>query len=136
MAKASPWELWSLQVRLVTSVLAEVAPRIRELGLETKEVFMLEMLPQHSSPAALARALVTPKPTITAMVKNMESVGFLRRETQPDDLRRFHLTVTPAGKKALDAAHAVLDEAYGKRLSRLDAAQRTELLRTLRTLGE
>ena len=136
MAKAAAWELWSLHLELVTSTLAEVAPRMKELGMDTKEVFMLEKLADHPSPAALARALLTPKPTITAMVKNMEAAGFLRRETQADDLRRFHLTLTPAGKKALDAAHAILDEAFGKRLSRLGAPQRADLLRILQTLRD
>lgn len=134
MAKPSPWELWSLQLGIVMSVLSEVAPRIAALGMDTKEVFMLEKLDEHPSPAALARVLLTPKPTVTAMVKNMEAAGFLRRATQPEDLRRFHLTLTPAGQKALDAAHAILDEAFGKRLARLGASQRTDLLRILQAL--
>ena len=136
MAKASPRELWSLQFEFFTTFLTEVAPKVGALGLDTKEVFMLEKLGEHPNPAALARALVTPKPTVTAMVKNMEAAGFIHRETQADDLRRFRLTLTPAGKKVLDAAHTILDEAFGKRLARLSAAQRTELQRTLQLLCE
>jgi DNA-binding MarR family transcriptional regulator len=134
MAKPSPWQIWSAQYALFASVLSEIEPRIKELGLDTKELFMLEHLEAHPNPAALARALLTPKPTITFMVKRMEAAGFLRRETRADDLRRFHLTLTPAGKKALDAAHAVLDKAFGQRLARLDATQRAALLTTLETL--
>jgi DNA-binding MarR family transcriptional regulator len=30
-----------------------------------------------------------PKPSVTFMVKRMEGLGYLRRQLQPDDLRRF-----------------------------------------------
>ena len=136
MSKLSPWEIWTLHFELVSSVLGEIEDRIRDVGLETKELFMLEKLGEHPNPAALARALLTPKPTITFMVKRMETAGFLRRDTEPEDLRRFRLTLTPAGKKALHAAHAILDEAFGKRLARLGAARRAELVRSLERLLE
>ena len=66
----------------------------------------------------------------------MVAAGFLRRETQPEDLRRFHLTLTAAGKRALDDAHAVLDETFGRRLGRIGAAQRADLLRILQAMRE
>src|SRR4051812_28157922 len=77
MGKPSPWELWTLNFELTMAVMAEVEPEVREQGLEMKEFFLLGKLDDHPHPADLARALLTPKPTITFMVKRMEEAGFI-----------------------------------------------------------
>jgi len=129
MRKISPWTLWTLNLKVMTSLMADVAPRIRALRLEMKEFLLLSKLDEHPNPADLARALVTPKPSVTFMVKRMEAVGYVRRELQPDDLRRFRLTLTPSGRSAMERARRIFDEEFGRRLSRLTQAQRLELMR-------
>ncbi len=129
MRKISPWTLWTLNFQFMTSLLADVAPRIRALRLEIKEFLLLSKLDEHPNPADLARALITPKPSVTFMVKRMEAVGYLRRELQPDDLRRFRLTLTPSGRRAMESAREIFDQEFGRRLSRLTQAQRLELMR-------
>jgi DNA-binding MarR family transcriptional regulator len=135
MGKTSPWQLWTLQLQLTLSVMNEVAPRVRTLRLEMKEFFLLSALDEHPNPADLARELLVPKPSVTFMVKRMEAAGYVRRELQPEDLRRFHLTLTPAGRRAMERARAILDEAYGRRLARLTPAQRVELLHLLERMA-
>ena len=135
MHKTSPWELWTLNFELSMSVLTEVAPRIRALKLEMKEFFLLSNVDEHPSPADLARALMLPKPSITFMIKRVEAAGFVRRELHPTDLRRFHLTLTPSGRKAMEKARVILDEAFAERLARLTAAQRGELAKLLQRLA-
>jgi MarR family transcriptional regulator, temperature-dependent positive regulator of motility len=129
MRKTSPWTLWTLILQVMSSLLAEAAPRIRALRLEIKEFLLLSKLDEHPNPAGLARALAAPKPSVTFMVKRMEALGYLRRELQPDDLRRFRLTLTPSGRSAMESAREVFDEEFGRRLSRLTQAQRVELAR-------
>jgi DNA-binding MarR family transcriptional regulator len=136
MHRPSPWELWTLNFQLSMSVMTEVAPRIRVLKLEMKEFFLLASLDEHASPAALARALMLPKPSVTFMIKRMEAAGYVRRELSSADLRRFHLTLTTNGRRAMEKARAILDEAYGARLTRLTAAQRTELAKLLQRLSD
>jgi DNA-binding MarR family transcriptional regulator len=63
------------------------------------------------------------------MVKRMEALGYLRRELQRDDLRRFRLTLTPSGRSAMERAREIFDQEFGRRLSRLTQAQRVELMR-------
>jgi hypothetical protein len=41
MPKSDPGKLWSLNYRLLMSVITSVAPDIAALGLETKELFVL-----------------------------------------------------------------------------------------------
>jgi DNA-binding MarR family transcriptional regulator len=129
MRKISPWTLWTLNFQVMTSLLADVAPRIRALRLEIKEFLLLSKLDEHPNPADLARALITPKPSVTFMVKRMEALGYLRRELEPDDLRRFRLTLTPSGRSAMESAREIFDQEFGRRLSRLTQAQRLELMR-------
>jgi DNA-binding MarR family transcriptional regulator len=136
MSKTSPWELWTLNFQLSMSVMTEVAPRIRALKLEIKEFFLLSQVEEHPSPAELARALMLPKPSITFMVKRMEAAGYVRRELHATDLRRFHLTLTPSGRRAMEKARLVLDEAFGERLARLTTAQRAELAKLLQRLAD
>jgi DNA-binding MarR family transcriptional regulator len=129
MRKISPWALWTLYFQAMTSLLADLAPRIRALRLEVKEFLLLSNLDEHPNPAELARALITPKPSVTFMVKRMEALGYLKRELQHDDLRRFRLTLTPSGRRAMENARQIFDEEFGRRLSRLTQAQRVELMR-------
>jgi DNA-binding MarR family transcriptional regulator len=135
MRKISPWALWTLNFQVMTSLLADVAPRIRALRLEIKEFLLLSKLDEHPNPAELARALITPKPSVTFMVKRMEALGYLRRELQPEDLRRFRLTLTPSGRRAMESAREIFDREFGRRLSRLTQAQRLELMRILERMA-
>ena len=131
MAKPSPWELWTLNFELSMSVMAEVEAEVQKQGLEMKEFFLLAKLDVHPYPADLARAMITPKATITFMVKRMEAAAFIQRQSEAGDLRRFRLTLTRSGRKAMEAARAILDEAFGRRLARLSSAERAELERLL-----
>jgi DNA-binding MarR family transcriptional regulator len=123
-----------LSFSLTSSVLAEVTPQIRTLALELKEFFLLANLDEHPNPADLARVLIVPKPTVTFLVKRMEAAGYVRREVQPGDLRRFRLTLTAAGRKAMEKAREILDATFEKRVKRLTQAQRAELHRLLASL--
>jgi DNA-binding MarR family transcriptional regulator len=136
MGKTSSWEIWTLNFAVSTALLAEVEPDVRALGLEMKEFFLLGKLDDHPYPADLARALIMPKPTITFMVKRLEAAGFVQRQTEAGDLRRFRLTLTRSGRKAMEAARTILDEAFGRRLARLSAGERAELARILVRLAE
>ena len=131
MRKTSPWQLWMLNFELLVSVMDEVEPLVRAHGLEMKEFLLLSKVDAHPSPARLARALVTPKPTVTFLVKRVEAAGYVKRETESDDLRRFRLTLTPPGRKAMEASRDVLDAAFARRLARLTQAQRADLARAL-----
>jgi DNA-binding MarR family transcriptional regulator len=130
-----PAKVWSLNYRLLMSVIATVAPKIAPLGLETKELFLLGEVEAHPYPAELAAILVMPKPTVTVYVKRLEAAGFLRREIDAADLRRHRLVVTPAGRKALSRGIALLSDGFGARLERLNAAERTALQRLLEKLA-
>jgi DNA-binding MarR family transcriptional regulator len=134
MTKIDAGKIWSLNYRLLMSVITGVAPEISELGLETKELFVLAELDAHPHPAELAGILSMPKPTITIYVKHLEAAGFLRREIDAADLRRHRLTLTAEGRKTLARGLALLSKAFGARLARLSATQQSELAALLEKL--
>ena len=135
MPKIDVGKIWSLNYRLLMSVITSVAPDITELGLETKELFVLAEVDVHPHPSELAGVLSMPKPTVTMYVKRLEAAGFLRREIDGADLRRHRLILTPAGRKTMARGLALLSKAFGTRLARLSSAQQSELATLLEKLN-
>jgi len=134
MAKIDIMKVWTLNYRLVASVLGEVAPSLHELGIEVKELFLLAELEAHPHPAALAETLLIPKPSVTVYVKRLEAAELVKREIDCTDLRRHKLSLTPEGRKIMAGGLALLAEAFGRRLGRLSATQQTELKSMLEKL--
>jgi len=135
MPKIDVGRIWSLNYRLLMSVITSVAPDITELGLETKELFVLAEVDAHPHPAELAGVLSMPKPSVTVYVKRLEAAGFLRREIDSADLRRHRLILTPEGRKTMARGLALLSKAFGARLARLSSAQQSELATLLEKLS-
>ena len=135
MQKVDVGKIWSLNYRLVMSVVTSIAPDIAELGLETKELFLLAEVDAHPHPAELAGVLSMPKPTVTVYVKRLEASSFLRREIDGADLRRHRLVLTPEGRKTMARGLALLSKAFGARLARLNSAQQSELATLLEKLS-
>jgi DNA-binding MarR family transcriptional regulator len=135
MPKTDPAKLWSLNYRLLMSVISSVAPDIAALGLETKELFVLAEVDEHPYPAEVAATLCMPKPTVTVNLKRLEAAGLLRREIDTADLRRHRLVLTSDGRKAMSRGMARLSDAFGVRLDRLSATQQAELRTLLEKLS-
>ncbi|HEY2531742.1 MAG TPA: MarR family transcriptional regulator [Xanthobacteraceae bacterium] len=135
MAKIDATKIWSLNYRLVSEIIVGVAPQLAALHLETKELFVLAAIDEHPHPAALADTLCMPKPTVTLYLKRLVAANLVRREIDAGDLRRHRLNLTPAGRKVMLRGLALLTEALGARLSRLSAAEQTQLATLLEKLG-
>ena len=127
MAKIDAVKLWSLNYRLLSSVITSVAPDITALGIEPKELFVLAEIDEHPHPAELALRLSMPKPSISVYLKHLEAAGFVRREIDPEDLRRHRLLITAAGRKIMGRGLTLLADAFATRLGRLNAAELTQL---------
>jgi len=119
-------KIWSLNYRVLLSVVASAEADITALGLDSKELFLLAEMDDHPYPAELAATLSMPKATVTVYLKRLEAAGFVRREIDPADLRRHRLQLTPAGRRATTAGLGFLSDAFGERLERLTRAQQKE----------
>jgi DNA-binding MarR family transcriptional regulator len=127
MARIDAVKVWSLNYRLITSIITSVAPEVAELKIEVKELFVLAEIDEHPHPAELATRLSMPKPSVTVYLKHLEAGGLIRREFEPTDLRRHRILVTPAGRRVMTRGLALLSSAFGARLARLTAAEQREL---------
>ena len=127
MSQVDAAKIWSLNYRVLLSVISCVEADISALGLDSKELFLLAEIDEHPYPAELAATMSMPKATVTVYLKRLEAGVFVRREIDPADLRRHRLLLTPAGRQATTDGLAVLSEAFDKRLGRLTTAQRKEL---------
>lgn len=135
VAKSDALTIWALDYRLLTEVLVSIADEVAALGVEIKELFVLDAIDEHPHPAAVAEALSLPKPSVTVYLKRLEAAGFVRREIDADDLRRHKLTLTAPGRKVLGRGQTILADAFGQRLARLNADERAEFRRLLEKLG-
>jgi MarR family transcriptional regulator, temperature-dependent positive regulator of motility len=120
-------KIWSLNYRLLVSVISSVEANITALGLDSKELFLLAEVDEHPYPAELAATMCMPKATVTVYLKRLEAAGFVHRQIDPADLRCHRLELTPAGRRATKDGLALLSDAFGKRLVRLTRAQQKEL---------
>jgi DNA-binding MarR family transcriptional regulator len=136
MEKSDALSLWRLSYRVTVATIASVMDEVAALGLEWKELNILDAIPDHPHPAALAERLMIPKPTMTAYLKRLEAAGFVRREIDPEDLRRHRLTVTAAGKKLAQKGMSLFSEAFGTRLARLSPTQRATLAELLEAMSD
>ncbi|MFC7584574.1 MarR family winged helix-turn-helix transcriptional regulator [Nonomuraea antimicrobica] len=91
--------IWGLNHRLLTAVMNSCSEQLDELGLDTKEFFVLGEVDECRYPAELAARLMMPKASVTVYLRNLVAKGFVQREIDEGDLRRHRLVVTPDGKK-------------------------------------
>ena len=127
MSAVDAAKIWSLNYRVLVSVISCAEADIAALGLDSKELFLLAEVDEHPYPAELAATLNMPKATVTVYLKRLEAAGFVRREIDPADLRRHRLLLTPAGRQATKDGLALLSGAFNSRLERLTVAQQKEL---------
>ena len=126
MSAADAAKIWSLNYRVLLSVIASAEPGICALGLDSKELFLLAEIDEHSYPAELAAIMCMPKATVTLYLKRLEAAGLVRREIDPADLRRHRLLLTSAGRQVATDGLALLSTEFDKRLGRLTAAQQKD----------
>jgi DNA-binding MarR family transcriptional regulator len=82
--------------------------------------------------ARLAERLAVAKPTLTATADGLVAAGYAQREAEPGDRRVVRLSLTPAGRAALDRADAAYTDWLGPLLGATgDVAGVLETFRTL-----
>lgn len=124
-------QLWTLNQRLLSVVMDACSAELAELGLETKEFFVLAEVAASPYPAELAAAVMIPKASVTVYIRNLVKKGFIRREIDDEDLRRHRLMATAEGEAARDRALSALAAEFDRRLAMITPQDRTALRRIL-----
>jgi DNA-binding MarR family transcriptional regulator len=102
-------------------------------GLTTPQYTVLAALEREGQLSAsdLAREFGMTAQTVNVLVKGLEACGFLRRNPHPDHGRILQLTLTAAGRKALQRGREValgIQERALRQLKPADRARLTTLL--------
>jgi DNA-binding MarR family transcriptional regulator len=88
------------------------------------------------SSSDLARDLGMSAQTVNVLVKGLENAGLLRRSRHPNHGRILLAELTWAGRRALDRGYAVGKLLQDRLLTGLSTAERTLLLRHLKTIEQ
>jgi DNA-binding MarR family transcriptional regulator len=129
------WEIMGSLWQLGQGVLDESAPEFEAIGLSPKTFFLLSAVDAAPFPAEVARVMHLPPPTVTYMLKQLESIGYIERRAEPGDLRRFRLIVTESGRQAISRARKTAGERLAQRLNCLNTEERACFDRVLKKLG-
>lgn len=129
-------QLWKLNQRLLTRVLNAAQPQFDELGIETKEFFVLDEVDECRFPAEIAAKLMLPRASVTVYLRNLVAAGLVTREIDEGDLRRHRLATTSKGREVLQTALDALAAEFSSRMSRLSAGDRDEFSRLLQVLTD
>jgi DNA-binding MarR family transcriptional regulator len=115
-----------LAQKVGTLFLQAVGERLSELRLGNRPFFVLAGI-EHAAPISqqeLSRALSVDPTTMVALVDELEQGGFVQRTRNARDRRRYDLSLTDAGAKALAAAQKAMDEVEEEFFSPLTDSER------------
>jgi DNA-binding MarR family transcriptional regulator len=98
---------------------------------------VLTMLAERSHRVTeLADAQAVAQPTMTVLLKRLETRGLLVREQDHDDRRATNAVITDAGREALARRRASRTETLARRLRRLDPEARAAIAAALPALDD
>jgi len=136
MTAVNAWPLLTRIWKLQRDLVQRASPCIDKLSLSPRELMLLAFVERQPSPSGLARELRIPTPSVSHALKRLEKRGFLERQGDPDDLRRFNFVLTKTGRRALEKGQECLQNSFRDSLSRLNPDEQQEFDRLLRKLTE
>ncbi|WP_102128356.1 MarR family winged helix-turn-helix transcriptional regulator [Deinococcus planocerae] len=141
MNHASPshpelYDLVRLTLRLSRRFLSALdEPLEAALGLNTKELLVLAAIMDGAgTPGAVAERQRLPAPTVTRIVTKLVGRGLVERVTDPGDLRRQRLRLTPQGEATRGRTRATAQDIVDAHFGALPAEHVGAALAALRAL--
>lgn len=120
------WDLLQLNLRFYESITQHAERALAEDKLDVKSFFVLASVEELKHPAALAKRLTLPKPTVTFLIKKLEQALYVKRKTVAGDLRRFEIELTPLGRKVCERGRKSMSEAFDVSISQLSPKERQQ----------
>lgn len=110
-------------------------PLQARLGLGIKELLVLIHVAEgETSPGTIAARQHLPAATVTRLITRLQEQGFLVRESDPSDLRRFRLSLTKRGETAVQQRRAASVDILAARLGHLPPSVVHDAVVALRAL--
>ena len=86
------------------------------------------------SQSDLSERLLVDKSNVTGLIDRLESAGLIRRRPDPEDRRRYHVELTAAGRRQIDAVDPLYHKMVGAVMSELTETEYRTLIRLTRKL--
>lgn len=107
------------------------------LGLRIRHYSVLQTLLDRGamSQQSLGSCLRIDGATMVATIDDLEAMGFVGRERETNDRRRYEISLTAEGEKTLRRANELIESFDEEYLADITPAQREQLHKTLRKLS-
>ena len=128
-------ELSDLTLPLMWSLRQDAIRAFEGMGIRPIKALLIELIArgmQH--PKDLSEVLDTVPPSISAMVAELETKGFIARQIDPTDKRRIQLALTPEGETLRVQMREAWLETGRERLKDLKASELATLLTLYRKI--
>lgn len=126
---------WLLS-RVSHALMTEQTAALEDSGISPREhVVLATAMSGQQTQTDIARAIGLDKTTMVVTVDELEAAGLAERRPAPGDRRARVITVTPAGRRKVREAEAVLDRVREDVLATLPADERAAFLRALGRLA-
>lgn len=90
---------------------------------------------QPVSPSVLAKSVHLSQPTLSGILKRLESRDYVTRQRSESDRRSITLAITDEGKKTLASSPSLLQDDFRTALARLEEWERLQILSTLQRIA-
>ena len=105
-----------------------VAKSLEGLQLRPPHNTVLQLVRQQpQTQVALSQRTNTDRTTMVGIIDELEGLGLVTRQRDPNDRRAHRVTLTSDGENTVDAAHALVSAADAQILEPLSAAERLTL---------
>ena len=111
---------------------------IAHTGLQLSEFAIMEAL-MHKGPltiTAIGEKVLLTSGSMTAAINRLERRGYVRRQRDAGDGRRFHVHLTDIGRSVIDKAYANHAANLERVAEALPPHERETLVRLLKTVGQ
>ncbi len=124
-----------------TLLMASAEEHLRSAGLSWSKLFILlclraiqEVGEKGLNPSELSYQLAVTRNTVSTLLGGLEHQGYVTRELDPEDKRRFVICLTPTGRDAAERCSVPLFRHFHTLLSSMDHEQRVLLVGLLTQL--
>ena len=125
--------------RLMGEMEAEAFEQEGFSNLSMRQLLYLETIAQMERPtfSELANQLDVTKPSVTALVKKLMKMGYVKKVQSQEDLRVYHIVLTAKGKQFTemhDQTHRLLAERLTQNLNEQEIHQMAVMLKKVITV--
>ncbi|HHY20450.1 MAG TPA: MarR family transcriptional regulator [Bacilli bacterium] len=101
-----------------------------EYGVHTGEFFLMRRIARnaYASVADIHSRLFITKPAVSQMYNSLEKKGYIKREIDSNDRRKFVVTLTPQGHEVLQRMQEYFNKMLGEMISRFGENNTIELI--------